>query len=135
MNQRFNRVVHFEIHAGEPERAIKFYTEVFDWSIKKWEGTDVEYWLVATSPENSPAAINGGLTRRRGDAPANDAPINGYVCVINVEDVDSILKKVKAAGGTVALPKFEVPGIGFLAYFKDTESNTFGIWQDVRKSI
>jgi predicted enzyme related to lactoylglutathione lyase len=32
------RVVHFEIHAGEPERAITFYEKVFAWTFQKWEG-------------------------------------------------------------------------------------------------
>ena len=26
-----NRVVHFEIHAADPERAARFYGEVFGW--------------------------------------------------------------------------------------------------------
>ncbi|HEV2494165.1 MAG TPA: VOC family protein [Terriglobia bacterium] len=32
------RVIHFEINADQPERAAKFYTAVFGWEIKKWEG-------------------------------------------------------------------------------------------------
>jgi predicted enzyme related to lactoylglutathione lyase len=32
------RVVHFEIHAGDPERAVKFYQALFGWSLQKWEG-------------------------------------------------------------------------------------------------
>ena len=31
-----NRVVHFEIQATDPERAAKFYREVFGWQIDKW---------------------------------------------------------------------------------------------------
>jgi catechol 2,3-dioxygenase-like lactoylglutathione lyase family enzyme len=29
------RVVHFEIHADDPKRAIKFYQDVFGWEIVK----------------------------------------------------------------------------------------------------
>ena len=32
------RVVHFEISADDPERAVKFYQKVFSWEIKKWDG-------------------------------------------------------------------------------------------------
>lgn len=32
------RVIHFEIHASDPVRAAKFYTDVFGWKIKKYEG-------------------------------------------------------------------------------------------------
>jgi len=28
-------LVHFEIHATDPEAAAKFYAEIFDWKIKK----------------------------------------------------------------------------------------------------
>ncbi|MCE9585020.1 VOC family protein [Candidatus Nomurabacteria bacterium] len=134
MDKLFNRVVHFEIHALDPERAIKFYTEVFDWSIKKWEATSVEYWLVATCPENTPNSINGGLVRRKGAAPAENAPISGCVCVLSVKNIDETLKKVTEKGGRVAIPKSEVPNIGFLAYFEDTERNIFGIWQDAKNT-
>jgi len=37
-------VVHFEIHADKPERAVKFYQPVFNWEFSKWG--EVEYWLV-----------------------------------------------------------------------------------------
>ncbi len=43
------RVVHFEIHAGEPERAIRFYEKVLGWSFQKWEGP-MEYWLIVKCP-------------------------------------------------------------------------------------
>ena len=31
-----NRITHFEIQAENPERAIKFYTDVFGWDFQKW---------------------------------------------------------------------------------------------------
>lgn len=30
------KVIHFEIPAGKPERAIKFYKNVFGWKINKY---------------------------------------------------------------------------------------------------
>ena len=48
------RVIHFEIHAQEPERAVKFYSAVFGWEVKKWDGP-AEYWLVTTGEELPPA--------------------------------------------------------------------------------
>ena len=32
------RVVHFELPADDPERAVKFYEGVFGWQIQKWDG-------------------------------------------------------------------------------------------------
>ena len=134
MNKPLNRVVHFEIHAGDPERAVKFYKDVFGWDIKKWEGGAMEYWIVMTCPENTPGGINGGIVRRKGDAPEPMGAVSGYVCSMNVADVDETVKKVMASGGTIALPKFELAGVGFMAYFKDTEGNIFGIWKKKKKS-
>lgn len=56
------RVIHFEIASDNPERAAKFYKEVFDWKIEKWEGP-VDYWLVTTGKENEPG-INGAIMER-----------------------------------------------------------------------
>ena len=31
-----SRIVHFEINADDPQRAVAFYQNVFGWEIKKW---------------------------------------------------------------------------------------------------
>ena len=67
---------------------------------------------------------------RRGPAPAEGQAVNAYVCTIGVASVDESMEKALAAGGSVALPKMPVPGVGWLAYCKDTEGNIFGIMQD-----
>jgi predicted enzyme related to lactoylglutathione lyase len=122
-----SRVVHFEIHAENPQRAVRFYTAVFGWTIKKWDGP-VDYWLVTTGPADQ-RGIDGGLVIRRGPAPAEGQPVNAYVCTIGVASVDGTIAKVKASGGTIALDKMPVPGVGWLAYAKDTEGNIFGVPQ------
>jgi predicted enzyme related to lactoylglutathione lyase len=122
-----SRVIHFEIHAENPERAVRFYTAVFGWEIKKWDGP-VDYWLVTTGPADQ-RGIDGGLLLRRGAAPAEGQPVNAHVCTIGVASVDDTIANVKASGGTIALDKMPVPGVGWLAYVKDTEGNIFGVLQ------
>lgn len=130
-----NRVVHFEIHAADPERAVKFYRAVFGWEIAEWVVPGVEipkenrYWLVTTGPEKEPG-INGGVLFRRGASPVDGQAVNAYVCTIGVASVDASVDKAVHAGGSVALPKMPVKGVGWLAYCKDTEGNIFGIMQD-----
>ena len=53
------RVVHFEIHAADPERAVNFYQTLFGWTFQKWEGP-MDYWLIVTGPDDQ-RGINGGL--------------------------------------------------------------------------
>ena len=133
------RVVHFEIHAADPERAAKFYTDVFGWEIKKWDGPQ-PYWLVMTGKADNAIkgkendGIDGAILKRMGPNPPAEepTPVIGYVNTVDVEDLDASIKKVLGAGGTEALPKIEVPGVGWLAYYKDTESNIFGMMQSTQ---
>ena len=115
------RVVHFEIPADEPERAISFYERVFGWTFQKWEGP-MDYWLVTTGPEEEPG-IDGGLGPRTGST-------SGIENTIGVDSVDDTIAEIRAGGGKVIRPKMAVPGVGWMAYCQDTEGNTFGLMED-----
>lgn len=119
------RVVHFEIHAAEPERAIRFYHELFGWQFNKWAGPE-DYWLIITGPKEEPG-IDGGLVRRRGII--DGQAVLAYVCTVDVRSVDATVNTALKHGGSLALEKMAVPGVGWLAYLKDTEGNIFGIMQ------
>jgi uncharacterized protein len=112
------RVVHFEFHADDPQRAAQFYQNVFDWKISKWDGP-VDYWMIQTG-EDTPG-IDGGIMK--GEQPG--ATFN----TIDVPSLDEYVQKVEAAGGRVVLPKHAVPGVGYLAYCTDTEGCTFGLME------
>jgi uncharacterized protein len=121
------RVVHFKIHASDPDRAVNFYTSVFGWKITKWDGP-AEYWLIDTGPADQ-RGINGGMVRRRGPAPADMQAVNSFVCTVDVPNVDEYFAKAQSSGGVTALPKMPIAGIGWLAYVKDTEGNILGLMQ------
>jgi hypothetical protein len=130
-----NRVVHFEIHAADPERAAAFYRQVFGWTINEWTIPGMEipqenrYWMAVTGAAPEPG-IDGGILVRRGAPPTDGQPVNAYICTIGVASVDDSVTKALAAGGTLALPKMPINGVGWLAYCKDTEGNLFGVMQD-----
>ncbi|NOT59336.1 MAG: VOC family protein, partial [Acidobacteria bacterium] len=94
-----NRVTHFEIHAENPERAIAFYRQSLGWEFQSWGGP-MPYWLITTGPADQPG-INGGLVPRRGDAPAEMAAVNAYVCTVMTEAIDATSEAILANGGTV----------------------------------
>ena len=129
-----SRVVHFEIHAADPERAAAFYRLVFGWNINEWTIPGVEvpnenrYWMVVTGSSPEPG-IDGGILVRRGAPPAGGQPVNAYVCTVGVSSLDEYVDKALAAGGTLALPRMPIKGVGWLAYCKDTEGNIFGIME------
>ncbi len=122
------RPVHFEIHAADLERCKKFYADAFGWTYQSWKGEGFEYTIVMTGTKEE-LGINGGMVKRMGPPPAEDAPVMGYVNVIGVDNIDTYIAKVEAAGGKVALPKFHTDKVGTMAYYKDTEGNIFGMIQ------
>lgn len=127
------RVVHFEIHASNPESVVGFYTRLFGWRIKKWEHKSAEYWLIETG-DAGVAGINGGLVRRRGDAPSDGAAVNAFVCNVSVAKLDEALQNATDLGATVAVPKMAIPGIGWVAYIKDPDGNILGMTQPDREA-
>ncbi|HSC48382.1 MAG TPA: VOC family protein [Gammaproteobacteria bacterium] len=120
------RVIHFEIHADEPERAIRFYSSVFGWEFVKFPNAITDYWVVKTGESDQPG-IDGGLLRR--DIHFEGVGITAFVCTIAVTDLDVYLMKVNTSGGQLAVARIPIAGIGWLAYCKDTEGNLFGLMQ------
>lgn len=121
------RVVHFEIHADNPERARKFYGDLFGWEFTQFGGP-MDYWIIRTGSEGQPG-IDGGIMRRMGAPPADGQPVNAYVCTVDVDQLDESLEKALSSGGRLAAPKMAIPKIGWLAYAKDPEGNIFGMMQ------
>lgn len=120
------RVVHFEIPFDDGDRARKFYAEVFDWQVT--EMPDMGYTMVTTGPSadgppNEPGFINGGMLER-------GLPVGSPVVVVDVEDIDASLAKIEQLGGTTVTAKQQVGDMGFAAYFKDSEGNVVGLWQN-----
>jgi predicted enzyme related to lactoylglutathione lyase len=120
------RVTHFEIHADNPERAVKFYTSVFGWKVEKWQG-HMDYWLITTGKHQP--GIDGAITGRQQPLTGKDGMV-GYLCTLDVDSVDSYAEKVAANGGKVTVSKMAVPGIGWYAQCADTEGNMFGLMQE-----
>jgi hypothetical protein len=126
-------VVHFEIPADNPERATRFYRELFGWEIQKMDFPGgPEYWTVSTVPTDGKGqpvrpGVNGGLTRRQhpGQPPVN---------YVSVESVDEYARKAKRLGAEEVMAKTPVKGMGWFAWLKDTEGNVFGIWQTDEKA-
>jgi uncharacterized protein len=121
------RVVHFEVHAADPDRAMAFYGDVFGWRFNKIPG-GMDYWLIATGDDAQPG-VNGGLMRRMGPPPAEGQAVNAFVCTLQIANLDVSMDAGVKAGGSVALPKMAVAGVGWVGYLKDTEGNIFGLHQ------
>ncbi|ACL40730.1 Glyoxalase/bleomycin resistance protein/dioxygenase [Pseudarthrobacter chlorophenolicus A6] len=122
-------VVHFEIPADDRGRAAEFYRQALGWTLEPVPGMDY-YTNVTTTPMDSsgrptePGAINGGMMDREAD-------LASPVITVDVPDIDATLKAVESLGGAVVRAKETIPGMGHFAYFRDTEGNVMGLWENL----
>ena len=120
------RVVHFEVPFDDADRARNFYRTVFGWQIQ--EMPEMQYNMVSTGPADDsgmpaePGFIGGGMMQR-------EAPVSTPVITLDVDDIESTLDNVEKHGGRRVGEKMQVGGMGFAAYFNDSEGNLMGLWQ------
>lgn len=125
-----DKVMHFEIPVDDLDRAKGFYGTVFGWDLQTMEQMNDYTIAMTTSVDQQsqtptePGAINGALMRRTPETPAP-------VITIGVDAIDAVLKQIDAEGGTTLQPRTEIPGMGAYAYFKDSEGNILGLWENL----
>ncbi|KUM33284.1 VOC family protein [Arthrobacter sp. EPSL27] len=120
-------VVHFEIPADDEGRAREFYSSAFGWTINALP--EMGYAMLLTTPSDEtgassvPGSINGGMFRREGH-------LTSPLVTVDVDDIDASLEKINALGGSTVQPRQQVGSMGWAAYFRDTEGNVIGLWQN-----
>ena len=116
-----------EVPFDDAERAYAFYREVFGWNLMPMP--EMDYTGVSTGPTNEqgmptePGYIGGGMTPRGDMVPAP-------VITLQVDDIDKTLATLEDHGGSRAGDKITVGEMGFAAYFRDSEGNLMGLWQN-----
>ncbi len=123
-----NSVTHFELFATDVERARKFYERVFGWSFEIAGGPD--FYLISTGPQSDPGLTHGLIAKRRSGAPA-EGSLNAFRCTISVRSIAETMAAIRAEGGTIRGSMAEVPEVGRVAEFSDTEGNVACIMQHV----
>ncbi len=100
-------IVYFEIAGPDGASLRSFFKNVFEWEI---DGS-------STISSRSTGGLRGGIR----EDPANK------VIYMGVDDIDEVLAKVEANGGSVVLGRTEVPDVVTFALFKDPAGNLLGI--------
>lgn len=118
-----NTVSYFEIQSSDPGREAKFYAAVFGWKFTREESLPIEYYRIETN------GIHGGLLKRPVKVPQMESGTNAYVNSVEVKSFDATAALILENGGTVAMPKFAVPGKCWQGYFLDADHNTFGVFE------
>ncbi|HLN22237.1 MAG TPA: VOC family protein [Bacteroidales bacterium] len=127
-----NPVVHFELPAEDKKRMADFYSEAFSWE-PHFLGEEMGNYVTVSTAETDKdgmiqqkGAINGGFYMKN-----PDSPVNGTNLVIAVEDINEHMNIIRNAGGEVLGEPVNIPGVGALVYFRDTEGNTCSILQPI----
>jgi predicted enzyme related to lactoylglutathione lyase len=114
-------VVQWQIVAKDPDAETKFYASLFGWKIR----TDnaLGYRMVDTQSDRG---IGGGVW---------PSPPEGHNLVqlfVEVDDIDASLAKALALGGTVIVPKSQLPDGDALAIVQDPAGLSFGMYTPPR---
>jgi predicted enzyme related to lactoylglutathione lyase len=121
-----NTVAHFAINADDVERSRAFYAKVFGWTFAAW-GPPGFYQIEA---KGSP--VIGALQGRR-ELVKGQRTI-GFECTFAVASIDATEQAVVAAGGTIAMARSVIAGVGTLMFFADLDGNVFGAMQYDRET-
>jgi predicted enzyme related to lactoylglutathione lyase len=116
-----NNVVHFAISADDLERARRFYEAVFGWRFEAWGPPG--FFRIHTGTADDPG-IEGALHGRA--EPLTGTGVRAFECTVSVEDLAPIRAAVMSGGGTVLLDGYDIPTVGTLLQFLDTEGNVVG---------
>jgi predicted enzyme related to lactoylglutathione lyase len=119
-------VTWFEIIAKDAAKSQAFYAELFGWKIDA--SNPMKYGVIDTGTSDG---IKGGIGQAM-----PQMPVKGLTFYVQVDDVDSYLKKAEKLGGKTAMPKFDVPMPDgpTIAVLTDPDGNTVGLLQAPKKS-
>ena len=113
-------VAFFEVSSPDPERAQRFYGELFGWQVAAHPAMG-GYGLVDTAAGE--AAIGGGI------GPVEDGDTAGVRIYVRVDDLEVALQRAEQLGGTRLVPPTDLPaGYGRFALFADPDGNPVGLW-------
>ena len=117
--------VYVEIPVNDMQRAMQFYSVVFDITFTTSTIDNIEMALFPF--EEGASGITGALVK--GDI--YKPTIDGVLIYLHTHDIDLTLKRVIEQGGNILYPKTD-NRIGFVAEFKDSEGNRIALFEKYR---
>ena len=120
-----NAISWFEIPTTDINRAQQFYETIFGITMMPMDLPNIKMRMFPL--EDMMTQVGGALVDSGGFHKASAT--NGPLIYLNANpDVQHVLDKVVAAGGSIMVPKTEIsPDYGFMAVFIDTEGNRIGL--------
>jgi predicted enzyme related to lactoylglutathione lyase len=120
-----NAISWFEIAATDLDRAQKFYEAIFDITMIPMDMPNIKMRMF---PVDDMATGIGGAVVDSGGFHKPSATEGPLIYLNGNPDVQAVLDRVAAAGGSIMVPKTEIsPEYGFMAVILDTEGNRIGL--------
>jgi predicted enzyme related to lactoylglutathione lyase len=116
-----NPVCAFEIAVSDLDRAIAFYSAVFDYAFEREWVDGNEFAWFPFEPEAP--GIGGALAKGESYTPGT----LGVRLYFRTPDLEATLARAVAAGGQVLYPPTAVGELGWVAEFEDSEGNCIGL--------
>ncbi|MBK0020461.1 VOC family protein [Brucella pseudogrignonensis] len=119
-----NIIAHIEIPVTKLERAIAFYSEVFDIAfgeVVKIHGNRMAYFPFEEGKDGASGAL------AEGDVYV--PTINGAIVYLSVADIDKVIAKAAKFGSEVLFPKAAFGENSFVAEIMDSEGNRIALQQ------
>ena len=120
-----NAISWFEIPTTDINRAQHFYETIFGISLMPMDFPNIKMRMFPL--DDMKTQVGGALVDSGGfhKPSATDGPL---IYLNGNPDVQNILDKVVAAGGSIIVPKTEInPEYGFMAVMMDTEGNRIAL--------
>ncbi|MDB6070825.1 MAG: Glyoxalase/bleomycin resistance protein/dioxygenase [Verrucomicrobiales bacterium] len=116
-----NAINWFEIYVADLDRARTFYETILQ---TKMVDPDAGECRMAVFPYDNMKGISGALFQMDGCSPGP----GGTLVYLNVEgDLDGVISRIPAAGGSIIRERMAIPPHGFIAIFYDSEGNSVGL--------
>lgn len=112
-----NAVVHFEMGGPDDSKLVAFYGELFGWALQPFPGGG--YTMIDT---RGGGGINGGI----GNSQTGEPWSTFYV---EAQDLQAMLDKANALGGTTVMPVTDFGGAVTIAMFNDPDGLLVGLVQ------
>jgi uncharacterized protein len=111
----------FEIYTRDLAKASAFYGKILNQPLTP---AGMEGCKMAMFPGDPEKGVGGALTQMEGYEPG----AGGTIIYLNVEgDLDGVLSRIPAAGGTVVKERLDIAPHGFIGILKDPEGNIVGL--------
>lgn len=114
MDRPDNQIDYVELPATDIASTKQFYASVFGWKFEDYGPAYTSFF---------DGRLAGGFTA------AVTPKSGGVLLVIYASDLESVEKRVVAAGGAIVKPVFTFPG-GRRFHFTDPNGNELAVWSD-----